>query len=362
MEHPYKRAPKKSFWGKSVASAYSASDVCSSKILIPEGSKVSSAGSCFAANIIPYLEKAGVTYVRSETVHPSFSSVHKESLSYPKFSAAYGNIYTARHLLQLLLRAVGKFKPKEDRWYQNGKVIDPFRPGLAFPASSDKEFDALTQQHLSCVINAFQRSNIFVFTLGLTEAWVSTLDGAVFPVCPGTVAGEFDPQLHQFKNFTAKETAADIKLAFEIIRKINPEIRFILTVSPVPLVATATGQHVLQASTYSKSALRVAAQEVVEEMPFVSYFPAYEIVTGPQAPYEFFDETRREVTPLAVESVMGALLSCCGRSDEAPLKLEPVQEKEQLKITAESSKDDKLSEISRIVASIECEEAATGID
>jgi hypothetical protein len=85
---------------------------------------------------------------------------------------------------------------------------------LAFPASTDREFDLLTAQHLARVVQAFREADVFVFTLGLTEAWVSALDGAVFPACPGTLAGEYDPARHGFRNFTATETKADLLEAF----------------------------------------------------------------------------------------------------------------------------------------------------
>lgn len=366
MQHPYKKAPNIAFWKSAVSTGFSPSDLCWGAPLIRAGQQIGSAGSCFAANIIPYLEKAGLAYVKTETPNSNFGRTHKESLSYPLFSAAYGNIYTARHLLQLIQRAIGEFHPKEDRWYQDGYVIDPFRPGLTFPAASDFEFDLLTKQHLSCVLEAFKLMDVFVFTLGLTEAWTSSLDGAVFPVCPGTIAGDFDPQKHTFKNFSASEVASDLRSAFKLIREINPEIKFILTVSPVPLVATATADHILQATIYSKSVLRVAAQEIVDELPYARYFPAYEIVTGPQAPYDFFDETRRDVTAAAVAAVMGALLSCCESTVEYSSVLvhekasEMLTKKSKLEGTA-GDVNDGLSEMSKAIARIECEEAAAGL-
>jgi hypothetical protein len=78
----------------------------------------------------------------------------------------------------------------------------------------------------------------------------------------------------------------------------------ILTVSPVPLVATATDQHVLVATTYSKSVLRVAADKAERNFKNVIYFPAYEIVTGPHASSRYFEADRRNVTTEAVDHVM----------------------------------------------------------
>ncbi|WP_203531257.1 GSCFA domain-containing protein [Pseudoroseicyclus tamaricis] len=52
-----------------------------------------------------------------------------------------------------------------------------------------------------------------------------------------------------------------------------------LTVSPVPMVRSFTGQDVLEANSYSKSLLRVAAEMARERLAFVDYFPSYESVT-----------------------------------------------------------------------------------
>jgi hypothetical protein len=68
------------------------------------------------------------------------------------------------------------------------------------------------------------------------------------------------------------------------------------------------------ASTYSKSVLRVAAGEVAAELPGVTYFPAYEIVTGPQAPADYFAADRRNVSEAGVAAVMTALLAASGMS------------------------------------------------
>ena len=264
--------------------------------LIGRDDRVVSAGSCFASNLVPYLEGAGVEYVRSEPPHPAFAGL-PDNLGYRGFSAAYGNIYSARHLLQLLQRVRGSFRPAEDRWHDGPLVIDPFRPGLRYPARSDGEFDALLRQHLAAVRRALESATVFVFTLGLTESWVSAIDGAAYPACPGTVAGTFDPERHVFRNFSTAEVRADLEEFVAGLRQINPSVRVVLTVSPVPLVATATTEHVLTATTYSKAVLRAAAGEVVAADPAVTYFPAYEIVTGPQAPESFFESDRRDVSP-----------------------------------------------------------------
>jgi hypothetical protein len=237
---------------------------------------------------------------------------------YDAYSARYGNVYTARQMGQLLDRAAGAFSPVEDRWVEDGTWIDPYRPGLKHRARSDHEFDRLTAQHLDAVRRAVEQSTLFVFTLGLTEAWVSRADGAVFPACPGTVAGRFDSDRHEFHNFTADEVADDLRRLVTRARMINPSLKVILTVSPVPLVATATGRHVLAANTYSKSVLRVAADVAARTLSDVAYFPAYELVTGPQAACGTFAADRRNVTEEAVRGVMTAFFEAFMESQAVP--------------------------------------------
>ncbi|MGH6949745.1 MAG: GSCFA domain-containing protein, partial [Vitreimonas sp.] len=259
-------------------------------------------------------------------------------------SAAYGHIYTARQFLQLLLRGLGRFKPAEDRWRQDDAVIDPFRPGLRWPAWSDREFDLLTRQHLDRTVEALQLADVFIFTLGLTECWASAKDGAVYPACPGTIAGVYDPLAHTFVNMSTADVKADLTAILATLAAINPKLRIVLTVSPVPLVATATPGHVVAATIYSKSALVAAAVEAAREHAHVVYFPSYEIVTGPQAPERFFEADRRNVSAEGVDTVMRVLLAHCEGGGPQP------------SVTPQAPAD--LQALSQAIAAAECEEMA----
>lgn len=349
--NPYRSFPDRSFWKRAVAEAFVPADLLpADTLLLRAGDRVCSAGSCFAANIVPFLENAGFDYVRTEEVSPLFGHLAEDNFSYSKFSARYGNIYTPRQAWQLLERGLGRFKPAEDRWIKSDDaVVDPFRPGLKYPATSEAEFHAITNQHLARTIESIRAADVFVFTLGLTEAWVSTIDGAVFPACPGTIAGTFDPSRHVFHNFSVAEIISDLDRLIGVAREIKPDLRVILTVSPVPLVATATDDHVLVATTYSKSVLRVAAGDAARRHRDVHYFPAFEIVTGPQAPFDFFEPDRREPSRMAIETVMACFLSHCeGGGTSAP---------------ARPARQQSVEDTQRLAAQVAealCEEAAQG--
>jgi hypothetical protein len=353
-DHPYIKQTDKAFWSRSVSRNFSANSLwgdAAQSSLFQKDDLIVSAGSCFASNLIPWIEKEGLEYLRTEELPSQFKDM-PENLGYRNFSASYGNIYTARHLRQLYEQALGVRVPAEDRWYIDGMVIDPFRPGLAYPAESDAEFDLLKASHLRAVLSAFHKATVFVFTLGLTEAWQSKVDGSVFPACPGTISGIFDEEKHEFKNFSVEEITEDIIRFIELLRESNPKVRFIITVSPVPLVATATKSHVLLASTYSKSVLRVVAEQVSNQLKDVLYFPAFEIITGPQAPYEYFERDRRNVSEIGVAEVMNSLLN--GLTSSKIKAIDSLADTEQMK---KSKAGRLISEISRRIARAECDEA-----
>ncbi len=226
--------------------------------------------------------------------------------NYGTYTARFGNQYTARQLLQTIRRAHGKFEPVEDVWEgDDGELIDPYRPRIQPGGfASQLEYDLDREQHFDAIRRMVSDLDVLVFTLGLTEAWESIEDGAIFPLCPGTAGGAFDPERHRFVNFDVDDVAADLEALFAELRELNPSAKLLLTVSPVPLVATATEQHVLTATTYSKSVLRVAAQRVADGEPDIDYFPSYEIITSPYSRGKYFEADLRSVTRSGVSHVM----------------------------------------------------------
>ena len=342
--HPYAGKTPRAFWAKSVARNWNPEDLYTGpkKLLKPDDTIVS-AGSCFAGNIVPSLEKAGFNYVRTEFLDPE-----EDRFQYHAYSAGYGNIYTTRQLLQLLRRCDNEFSPVEDRWRADGAVIDAFRPGFPFPAENDAEFDLMTRSHLDMTREAFARATVFIFTLGLTEAWMSRVDGAVFPACPGTIAGAYDPERHVFVNFRISEIVADLRQAITELRKLNPKVRVILTASPVPLAATATDQHVYVANAYSKAALRCACEEVASVAEDVIYFPSYEIIMGIDYPDNFMPN-RRSVSEAGVAAVVSAIFQHCELPDPPT-------------IPAERSSPAGLARLSEALVRFECEESLNNPD
>lgn len=307
-EHPYKNLPDHCFWRRAhnFVSINEVDPVVSAPFRIGGTESVATAGSCFAQHIAKHLSNSGYHYMVTETAHPLIPEDIAREHNYGVFTARYGNVYTPRQLLQLFKRAYGLYKPVDDFWAtEGGRYIDPYRPAIQPKGfGSKREFELDRERHFAAVREAFEQSSIFVFTFGLTETFVNAADGAVYPVCPGVAGGEFDGKKHVFKNFTVQEVTADFLEFIDLVRDKNPGVKFIVTVSPVPLVATVEDRSVISSTVYSKAVLRVACDEISKARPNVAYFPSFEIVTGNYARGKYFAEDFRSVTDAGVAHVM----------------------------------------------------------
>jgi hypothetical protein len=312
-QHPYRRLPDKAFWRRSVAAPDPGAidPVGRFDLRIGKDSKVATAGSCFAQHIARHLKLSGYNYYVAETAHPIMPGSVAQAHNYGLFSARYGNLYTSRQLLQLLRRAYGKFTPKDDVWTgPDGGVVDPFRPTIQPGGfATEAEMRADREWHLARVREMFETLDVFVFTLGLTECWLSRKDGAVYPICPGVDGGVFDPGKYVFHNLDVNEVYEDVRLFIKELRLVNPKAEVLLTVSPVPLAATAEPDaHVLAATTYSKAVLRAAAGMLNKRMQRVHYFPSYEIITSSASRGAYYADDLRNVTEDGVSHVMRLFL------------------------------------------------------
>ena len=127
----------------------------------------------------------------------------------------------------------------------------------------------------------FLSTDVFVFTLGLSEVWHDIETGDVFWRAIPKAA--FDPQRHAFRVMGAEENRQNLAAVYDMIRAHRPDAHIVLTLSPIPLAATFRPVSCMTANSVSKASLRVAIDEIMrahEDDNRLHYFPSYEIVTA----------------------------------------------------------------------------------
>lgn len=325
MSSPYSDLPGRAYWRTGVVERENIvqSDLYIPKFKITRKHRIATAGSCFAQHVGRTLRRAGFNVLDAEP-GPAVPPAALNAYGYGLYSARYGNVYTARQLLQLLQEAFKGLEPAHPVWEKDGRFYDAFRPSVE-PHGLPSEADVRSHraQHLEAVRRLFSDIDVFVFTFGLTETWAAKSDGTVYPTAPGTIAGSFDPETFEFFNMRYFDVLSDFRAVRKLLRALNPRIRFLVTVSPVPLTATASGQHVEAASTYSKSVLRAVCGALWEVHKDVDYFPSYEVIMTQTAHGRNFNSNYRTVRSEGVDQAMGLFMQAHGAGGAVAAPADP---------------------------------------
>jgi hypothetical protein len=158
--------------------------------------------------------------------------------------------------------AYGEKEFDESLWYDKSGV--------------EASYDAEVRERTRAI---FDRTDIFLITLGLSEVWYSKLTGDVF--WRAIPRSKFDPLRHGFKVSTVAENLENLNSIYRIIRARRPNASVIFTLSPVPLLATFRPVSCITANSVSKSILRVALDEFHtshSQDKQLFYFPSFEMV------------------------------------------------------------------------------------
>ena len=337
MRSPYADLPASAFWRSAMLGQAddALEDLCRPKFDLNRETALMTAGSCFAQHLHRTLVARGWNVLQSETLPAAVPKRVAQDFGYGLFSARYGNIYTARQLRELVSEATATTPMPPIIWEKQGRYYDALRPG-AEPAGLAKTEDVARARahHLNNVRKVLAQTEVLVFTLGLTEAWVDGKTGRTLPTAPGTIAGSYDPDQVRFVNFTYADVLEDLIETRKLFQENGWNIHILLTVSPVPLVATATGSHVGLASTYSKSVLRAVCGELQAGNPDFDYFPSYEIITTSAVGGPFFAANQRAPSTEGVETVLTVFSHAYGIANDdvsvPPPVPDPVMQAEEV--------------------------------
>lgn len=162
---------------------------------------------------------------------------------------------------------------------QNGKYWNPQLHKI-LPAPLDVSLDI--QERVRATVSSITEADVVFITLGLTETWFDTRLGIALnenPLVLRELRRESGKGRFEFRNVGYEETMDCLNELLNLVRdKSTKEVKFVLTVSPIPLVRTFTDRDIITANTFSKSVLRAAAQTLADKHDWVDYFPSFEIV------------------------------------------------------------------------------------
>jgi GSCFA family len=147
-----------------------------------------------------------------------------------------------------------------------------------------------------------------IITLGLVEVWRDCEVDLYTNSTPARSVLKTQPKRYEFHLTSFAQNWANLEAIHALLtRYCHPEVRIVITVSPVPLMATFSKMDVVVANTYGKSLLRAVAQEWAAAHVNVDYFPSYEIVQNSNRA-AVWERDLRHVTGAGVQHIMELFL------------------------------------------------------
>lgn len=242
-----------------------------SELKIDRETPIATMGSCFAREIKEVLVEKGFSYIAEEKAHPA--SKHA--------SAAWERCYNLFSMLQIFEYTFGSWKPRL-RWWKcpvSGMIQDPYRRIVLYDSLEEAQDDF--ELHRLHSRRALERASVLILTLGTTEIWEDSEDGAVICLPSGPYVNEGgDMSRYWFRVSRYGETLEILERIHAILAANNPDCRLVLTVSPVHMWATfRRDADVITAGCNSKATLRAAVDEFAARHANVFYYPAFEMAT-----------------------------------------------------------------------------------
>lgn len=253
-------------------------------LTIDKGTKIISLGSCFAREIKYWLLNNGFNYLLGEDKKNPWTSKEiftGDNGTSPNEHASIAwervyNTFTFKHVVDYTFNN----SYMDERLIDvniKGKnyVSDIIRTRILYPNKEIAIKDV--KNHIEESKKMFTSADIVIFTLGLTEIWESKKRGIVASTNP--FKHYKLPDDFKFRVSRFNENLENLKYSYEILKKHNKNLKFLVTVSPVHLLATYRDDlDVISASCNSKSTLRSVADEF-KDIDGVTYFPSYEIAS-----------------------------------------------------------------------------------
>lgn len=229
-------------------------------------------GSCFTSNIGERLLQSGF----DATVNP------------------FGTLYNPLSIESLICNAI------DERCYLTDDLIMDAQGiwhSLDFHSSFSSENQGIVLDHINNAIKHAKTRlcacNWVIITFGTSYIYRWRASGNVVANCHKLHPDKFCRLMMSFS-----EVESSMARIINKIRAINPDVRFIFTVSPVRHKADG-----LHANQLSKSNLLLAVDSIVRQFDNIIYFPAYEILMDDLRDYRFYADDMVHPSQVAVRYI-----------------------------------------------------------
>lgn len=213
---------------------------------------------------------------------------------FPVLSNPFGVLYNPFSISLLIKKALNGSSITDSDIFEEEGVFKSFLFHSSFAHTSKDSFLAKANQALATTKEFLEKTNFIFLTLGTARYYKLNRTGEIVANCHKQPAHAFTSVLAE-----TEECADEITSLIEEIRKVNPSVFIVFTISPVRHFKDgAFGNQV------SKSTLFCAVNKLLSVTQNSYYFPSYELVMDELRDYRFYNEDMIHPSMQAVDYIL----------------------------------------------------------
>lgn len=205
----------------------------------------------------------------------------------------FGVIYNPESIHKAISYSIFNEPVPEHTFLQSHEVFLNYDFHSEFSALGKEELAARLVDTIGSAHYFLKAADWLLLTYGTAWAYQRKDTGEVVANCHKLPSTMFTKSL-----LTSGAIVSSFSTFRDQLKRYNPSIRIILTVSPVRHL-----KDTLELNAVSKSVLRVACHDIVQEFDDVEYFPAYEIMADDLRDYRFYKADRLHPTEEAEDYI-----------------------------------------------------------
>jgi hypothetical protein len=236
------------------------------------------------------------------TIGSCFSDAIGSRLNVNKFPALvnpFGTIYNPVSIHTVLKYAATGSLPAADSYLRNQEICLNYDLHSSFSGINQKKLENKIASIFKQIGESLPNRQFILLTYGTAWVFTNRQTGHIVANCHKQPSALFEKRL-----LTTDEIIDSFSGVYELINRINPQIKFILTVSPVRHI-----KDTLPLNSVSKATVRLACEVLANKFDGVEYFPAYEIMMDDLRDYRFYKSDMLHPTEQAEDYIWDAFVN-----------------------------------------------------
>ncbi len=193
-------------------------------------------------------------------------------------SNPFGTVYNPISICKLLQLTIDSRYPKQNTYLTHQHLHANYDFHSSFSSYDQSEITTSIESAIQQTHEKLKVAQYLIITLGTAFVYERVDNNEIVANCHKVPAKAFRKRLLSETEIT--HSICDLK---DRLSSLNPDLKIILTVSPVRHI-----KDTLELNSVSKSLLRIACNQLVNQYDSIHYFPSYELLLDDLRDYRFY--------------------------------------------------------------------------